>query len=163
MKTCPVCKENYTDDDLNFCLNDGRTLVKVNDDPPPTVFMNQARTTNQNWSDYQTNTRWQNQPLANNQPFGIQGQNQQFIVQGQNQTLPTVSLILGILGILLSCCYGGIPLGAGALITGYLALSSINREPMIYSGRGMAIGGMITGAIGLITTLFWVIFIIASK
>lgn len=164
MKTCPLCKKNYDDDNLNFCLNDGGILVKVSDDAPPTVFMNQARTTNQNWTDYDANTRWQNQPLANTQPYAVQGQNQQFSVQGQNQTLSTVSLILGILSVLLSiCCYGGIPLGAGALITGFLAFNNIKKEPMIYSGRGMAIGGMITGAIGFITTIFWIIFIIATS
>lgn len=163
MKTCPLCKQTYDDDNLNFCLNDGGILTKVDNDAPPTVFMNQARTTNQNWTDYEANARWQNQPLANTQPYGVQGQNQQFALQGQNQTLATVSLILGILGILLACCYGGIPLGAGALITGYLALNQINREPMIYSGRGMALGGLITGAIGLITTVFWVIIVLVSK
>ena len=28
MKVCPTCKETYKDDDLNFCLADGATLVK---------------------------------------------------------------------------------------------------------------------------------------
>lgn len=161
MKTCPLCKQTYNDDDLNFCLNDGSTLVKVNDDPPPTVFMNQARTTNQNWSDYETKNQWQNQPPANNQSYGMVGQNQQFAAEGQNQTLAIVSLILGILGILLTfCCYAGIPLGAGALVTGYLALNNIKKEPMIYSGRGMALGGLITGALGLVFTFIWIIFVI---
>ncbi len=27
MKQCPVCKTNYTDDSLNFCLNDGAALT----------------------------------------------------------------------------------------------------------------------------------------
>jgi len=166
MKTCPICKQTYTDDDQNFCLNDGGILVKVNDDPPPTVFMNQARTTNQNWSDAATNSPWnnqQNRQMANNQPLGVQGQNQAFAVQGQNQTLPTISLILGILGILLICCWGGVPFGAGALVTGYLALGNVNREPMNYGGRGVAIGGMITGAIALATGLFWIFIMALSK
>jgi len=28
MKICPTCKKTYTDDDLNFCLSDGATLLK---------------------------------------------------------------------------------------------------------------------------------------
>ncbi|MEO8574777.1 MAG: DNA translocase FtsK 4TM domain-containing protein, partial [Pyrinomonadaceae bacterium] len=28
MKICPSCKETYKDDDLNFCLSDGTTLIK---------------------------------------------------------------------------------------------------------------------------------------
>ena len=28
MKICPTCKETYKDDDLNFCLADGATLIK---------------------------------------------------------------------------------------------------------------------------------------
>jgi S-DNA-T family DNA segregation ATPase FtsK/SpoIIIE len=28
MKICPTCKETYKDDDLNFCLSDGTTLLK---------------------------------------------------------------------------------------------------------------------------------------
>src|SRR6185503_1914517 len=28
MKVCPTCKKTYKDDDLNFCLSDGATLLK---------------------------------------------------------------------------------------------------------------------------------------
>lgn len=28
MKVCPTCKETYKDEDLNFCLSDGATLIK---------------------------------------------------------------------------------------------------------------------------------------
>ena len=28
MKVCPTCKETYPDDDINFCLSDGTTLLK---------------------------------------------------------------------------------------------------------------------------------------
>lgn len=161
MKICPVCKQTYNDDNLNFCLNDGGTLERIGDDAPPTVFMNQARTTQQNWSEYETNNQWQNQPLANNQNFGVQNQN--FAVQGQNQTLATVSLILGILSIVLICCWGGIPLGTGALVTGYLAYNNINREPHIYSGQGMAIAGIVTGGIGIVLAFFMIISAIFSN
>ncbi len=28
MKVCPTCDKTYTDDDINFCLSDGTTLLK---------------------------------------------------------------------------------------------------------------------------------------
>ena len=48
MKTCPTCNQNYTDDTLNFCLNDGAVLNQhtTGDMAPPTVFMGQSSPTN---------------------------------------------------------------------------------------------------------------------
>lgn len=154
MKTCPVCKQNYTDQDLYFCLNDGTALVSVNDEPQPTVFMNPDRQTGQIRTDLNTNPGWDNQPLINQVDFGM---NQPVSFQEPNQTLPIISLILGILSVVLGCCWGGIPLGTGAAITGFLAIQNINREPMNYTGRGMAVGGIVTGAIGLILGLLMII------
>ncbi len=37
MKQCPVCKTNYTDDTLSFCLSDGQQLVALPDDFPTVV------------------------------------------------------------------------------------------------------------------------------
>lgn len=34
MKRCPTCQSTYTDDSLNFCLQDGTTLLRVEDAPP---------------------------------------------------------------------------------------------------------------------------------
>lgn len=35
MKRCPACNQNYTDDTLRFCLNDGAPLLSVADPPSP--------------------------------------------------------------------------------------------------------------------------------
>jgi hypothetical protein len=40
MKYCPNCRSNYTDDNLQFCLQDGTQLVK---DEPETVMRNPMR------------------------------------------------------------------------------------------------------------------------
>ena len=153
MKKCSICNQTYTDESLNFCLNDGGTLTKISDDAPPTVFMNQARTTNQtNWANndpfsaprVEPLSPWQNQSPAQNpsymsaQPF-----------QARDKTLPTISMVLGILGIVFFCCYGGIPFGIGALVTGYLGFNNVNKNPAQYDGRGLAIAGMIMGVISL--------------
>ena len=45
MKICPRCQRTYTDDNLNFCLDDGVVLQQTAGEPPATVFMNQPRPT----------------------------------------------------------------------------------------------------------------------
>lgn len=165
MKFCPVCNQTYTDDNLNFCLTDGGTLNdyqdNFNSDVPPTVLLNQTRTTQPNWQNYEPAAPWQNQPLQSNQASPLQP-NQPFYpaqYQAQNQTLPTLSLVLGIFGILFTCCYGGIPLGAAAVVTGYIGLKNANENSQQFGGRGLAIAGMITGAVGLLISVG--IFLIA--
>src|SRR5829696_2561168 len=135
MKVCPNCNQTYTDESLNFCLNDGATLTNLQtDEPPPTIQMNTARTTSPNYSDQPTNftdqpfgnqpnfgnaplSSWQNPSVSPNQPSYMAPV---MAVRGQNQTLPVISLVLGILGLVLLCCWGGIPFGIAAVITGYL-------------------------------------------
>ena len=165
MKICSICNQTYVDDNLNYCLSDGGTLTSFNDDTPPTVMLNRARTTQQNWDNYQSPAPWENQPLQPNQSYQPVGQNQSFYpaqMQGQNQTLPTVALALGIISMLFACCYGGIPLGAAALIVGFLGLKNVNESPMEYGGRGLAIGGIVTGVIGLLISLGLFLLVIIS-
>lgn len=49
MKVCPKCGTNYTDETLNFCLEDGavlnRTEVTAPPEPPPTVMVQEAANT----------------------------------------------------------------------------------------------------------------------
>jgi hypothetical protein len=166
MKVCSICNQTYSDENLNFCLSDGGLLIQQKDDAPPTILMNEVRTTQPNWGEYEAaSTPWQNQPLQQtnqsqfpNQPFYPSG-----AVRGQDQTLPTISLILGILGIMLFCCYGGFPLGLAAAVTGYLGLQNTNKDPMQYGGRNLAIAGIILGAIAFLINLLLVLFgILAS-
>lgn len=157
MKICPVCNQKYTDESLNFCLNDGTTLATSGDEPPPTIIMDAPRKTNPNFSDYQTNFGNPNQQIYQ-QPFAAPS-----VFQKQDQTLPVISLILGIFGLVLICCYAGFPLGAAAIVTGYLGMSNANKDPMQYGGKGMAIAGMVLGAAGILVTLVWIfIFLISS-
>ncbi len=46
MKICPRCQKTYTDENLNFCLEDGSVLEQAGGGPlPETVMMNQPRIT----------------------------------------------------------------------------------------------------------------------
>ncbi|MEQ1605848.1 MAG: DUF4190 domain-containing protein [Pyrinomonadaceae bacterium] len=152
MKQCPRCKQTYSDDQLNFCLEDGEMLSgfvqeqpsRYIDDSPPTVVLDEARRTNP--------TNWPAQPpLAPpaqwQQPAAAPAQFAQFaIAPSPNQTLAIVSLALGIASITIGwCCYSGLLLSPAALITGLIALSQIKRDPSKYTGKGLAIGGIATG------------------
>lgn len=71
------------------------------------------------------------------------------------RSLPTgmavASLVLGILGLLTSAFLLGGLLGLVAVILGVIALSKIKRGEA--GGRGMAVGGIITGILAMLVTI----------
>lgn len=71
------------------------------------------------------------------------------------RSLPTgmavAALVLGILGLLTSAFLLGGLLGLVAVILGVIALSKIKRGEA--GGRGMAIGGIITGILAMLVTI----------
>lgn len=160
MKVCPHCSQTYTDDSLNFCLNDGMTLTEAasESDPPPTVFMDPPRTTNPNFTDYDTPFGKPDQQIFQ-QPYSPP----QAFSGSKDQTLPIISLVLGVLGFLTICCHGGVPMGIGAVITGYLGMKNADQNPQKYGGKGIAIGGLILGAIGLLSGVIWIILTIMGS
>ena len=139
--------------------------MQVNDDAPPTVFMNEVRPTSpSNWPTIsppfsppnyeQPISPWQNQSMSENPSYMAAGR-----LEGPDKTLPTISLVLGILGIVLFfCCYAGVPFGLGALATGFIGLNNINKNPMQYGGRNFAIAGMIMGGISFIGLILVLLF-----
>lgn len=173
MKKCPVCQQTYTDDDLNFCLNDGGTLQTVRDDPPPTIFMNKPRPTSENqWSGVNQTSPWEtpantNQPNAWTNPH--QSQSPMFTppmspAGQQNQSMAIISLVSGISAVLLGiCCYLGIPLGSVALVTGYLGMTKANENPLQYGGRTLAIIGMIAGGVGFLISAGMLLLVLITK
>jgi hypothetical protein len=62
-----------------------------------------------------------------------------------SKTKAIISMILGILSLLLCCCwYISVPLAIASLVLGILAIK--NNEP----GRGMAIAGIVTSSVGIV-------------
>ncbi|MGI8470233.1 MAG: DUF4190 domain-containing protein [Pyrinomonadaceae bacterium] len=165
MKICPTCHQTYTDDSLNFCLNDGSTLQAqaARDEPPPTVFMNQPRTTNPQYAD---ETKWGNAPVGSwqnpspmqNQPFALSS-----FPQSPNQTVPTLALVFGILSLILICCYGGFYFGIAAVILGYIGMNNANNDSAQYGGKNLAIAGMICGAASFVIALLIVLIAIIGS
>ena len=115
-------------------------------------------TTNPNFTDY--NTPFGN---ADRQIYQAPYSPPMAITSSVDQTLPIISLVLGVLGFVTICCYGGFPLGLAAVITGYLGMKNADQNPQKYGGKGMAIGGLILGAIGLISGVIFIIGVIISS
>ncbi len=169
MKKCPKCGQTYTDKDLNFCYEDGELLSYMAEDaptrtyndrssyldePPPTEFLGSSRVTDQtSWTPPQAPpVVWQAGPV--DPPFA----NFPTIVS-PDQTFAIVSLCLGVGAVTIGwCCSSGFLLSPAALITGFIALSQIKRDPTRYGGRGFAIGGIIAAAVFLVAYLAFILF-----
>lgn len=68
--------------------------------------------------------------------------------------LAVASLVLGIVGIVTSFLLFGALLGLVALILGFVALGKVKRGEA--DGRGLAIGGIVTGVLAMLLTLILV-------
>jgi hypothetical protein len=168
MKRCPRCNKTYSDDTLNFCLDDGELLTIQQPDPggyieePPTMVLDAARVTDPiSWPQQPTGlppAKWASPaPVAQQQFGGLRA------VRRPEQTLATVSMILGIISLAVSCCYGGIWLGIPAAIVGFIAFQKANTDSERYGGKGLAIAGIIMGGISFLITLLIIVGVIASS
>jgi hypothetical protein len=178
MKRCPTCNREFTDPTLSFCIDDGATLLRVSDpqlesqrtalftDPPPTVNMPPPQPTRS------ASNPFSYRPPEPPQPYGWAGDSaQQWVAPpppvrqtGQQQTLAVVSLILGVLSITIGWICGGPILGLFAVVLGGIALMQIKNNPIHYTGKPFAFGGIATGGIALLATVamfaFWIIMMI---
>lgn len=88
--------------------------------------------------------------------WGDQGAASPLVGTGtQNKTFALLSLIFGILSV--PCC-GFLVFAVAALVLGFVAVSKEKSEPANYGGRGMAIAGIVLGAVSLVLGLLsWVL------
>lgn len=172
MKRCPRCGQGYSDESINFCLNDGELLVVYSgdepktlfadqptrfEDAPPTVSMDPTRITNQ--TGWQAPAPWQGASSPAPSPAYAMGS----ITRPRDQTLPTIALLLGVLSCFVVCCYGGIWLGIPAAIIGFLGMKNADTDPTRYGGRGMAIAGMVLGTVTFLASLIFLFFGILAR
>jgi len=124
MKTCPSCSRSYTDDALNFCLQDGTPLVIEADLPSETTRYSVPRETNPPPTEmYRPNPPVQPAPISN-QPY-----QPQYMPLPQYTPMPmarqprsnAVWWILGGLAVF-------VVLSIGAVIV-ILAVASMSAEP----------------------------------
>jgi hypothetical protein len=101
MKICPTCRKTYTDENLNFCLEDGSVLTYARSEQPETMIMNPARPTQPSAATINqpiSQPGWSNQPAYTMQP---------------KKSSRTWLWVVGILGLAVLLCGGG---GAGLLL-----------------------------------------------
>lgn len=100
MKICPKCQKTYSDENLNFCLDDGTTLMQSNSRPdslPATVMITQARPTGEP-------AQFGNQSGAAQANWNTPNQ---YSMQPPPQKSKNWLWIVGILGGLMLICGGG--------------------------------------------------------
>ena len=92
MKICPTCRKTYSDDGLNFCLDDGSVLTLASDNNAQTVMMNQPPFTDPNPAQG-VRTSYGDQAGYSMQP---------------QKSLKVWMWVLGLLGLLVLVCGGGL-------------------------------------------------------
>ena len=167
MKRCPTCNQQFTDEWLTFCTQDGTSLVEMPaspNDPPATVLYPSLPPTvspsEQPTMDY---------PDAY-QPPALQPVGQQPLQGGwapppppayasqPQQNTAVLSLVLAIASIPLGfCCYVGLLISPVAIGLGIFSLIKIKQDPTKWGGKGMAIAGIVIGSLYLVVAALWIL------
>ena len=75
-----------------------------------------------------------------------------------NNPLAITSLVCGIISLpMVICCYG-LPFNGIAVITGFIAISQIDKAPDTMTGKGMAIAGIVLGVVSIVLLVLQIIF-----
>ena len=150
MKRCPTCSQIFEDEWLTFCTIDGSPLIDTGPlYQPPTVVVPPSAETRADTgqqpragivnADYQsppqsTPSVWQPPPPPT--------------VTGPSQSLAVWSMVLGLVSITLGwCCSFGLLTAPVAVVLGIYALSQIKSDPRRYTGKPLAITGIVSGAL----------------
>jgi len=162
MKRCPTCSQIFEDEWLTFCTTDGSPLIDTGElyqqptvvAPPPVETREDAVP----------------QPIAEIAPADYRSPLQNVpptwqppppprTVAGPSQNLAVWSMVLGLVSITLGwCCSFGLLTAPLAIVLGIYALSQIKSDPNRYSGRPLAITGIVSG--GLYFVLLAIIVLI---
>lgn len=95
------------------------------------------------------------------QPWGPPASSPYGVVPASAPTdgLAIASLITGVVSMVAAflCCLGGF-IGIGAVVMGVMSRKRIGQSNGASSGNGLAVGGIVTGAIGLVIALLTLAF-----
>ncbi len=171
MKYCPQCKRQFNEAWLSFCSDDGTPLVQELTPPSDPNWDPRIREPQVQTPDEQA-TQWlpREPPVAGGwiapderppmSPGVWQAPRPPAVyprTPSPSQNLAMASMIVGLSGILLSWCFGPVP-GIVALVLGLVALSQIKKSPEKYTGKGMAIAGIVIGAVNIAFYILLLIF-----
>ncbi len=162
MKRCPTCNQTFSDEWLTFCTVDGTALIETGTLPPalPTVVVPQTSEAQENpveqarpaFSAPDSRSPLQNIPSWQPPPPPA-------MMVGPSQGLAVSSMVLGLVSITLGwCCSFGLLTAPVAIVLGIVALSQIKNQPNRYTGKPLAIAGIVSG--GLYFVLVAVIVLI---
>jgi len=148
MKRCTTCNRTFDEEWLAFCTDDGSTLIEttsapLSNDPPPTVFIPPAVSTDPARRSRlicravitrpnQLPPVWRPPPP----PPMRQG-------TGQKQGLAVATLILGIFSITIGwCCSLGLLSAPVGIVLGIISLVQIKNDPVTNTGKPLSIIGL---------------------
>jgi hypothetical protein len=159
-KRCPTCNQEFTDEWLTFCTNDGTALVSsdtssieppvtlVSGSMPPSVSPLEQPTLDMPGSMPPPPMYQAPQPMPPAVQPGWKVPPPPAYPAQTDKNLALLSLIAGIVSMTVGwCCYFGVLTSPVAIGLGLYALSQIKKNPNKYGGRGMAIGGIVTGSL----------------
>ncbi len=131
MKICPKCQKTYSDDNLNFCLDDGSVLSQsaappAEDKLPETVMMNSPRVTSANSPVDPAPPAWGHQQQS--QPTW--GATPAFQAAATKPKSKTWIWVLGILAVVVFVCGGGL-VGFGLLVANVDPVESDNKNKAV--------------------------------
>lgn len=176
MKQCPKCNSACSDDDV-ICKNCGYLFTPAgfdSDEPPQSSVNNSNGISHQNGSNSpygtppQGNNPYGAPPQGNpNNPYGAapqsgfnSHQNQEFGNQNNVYAQPTTnglsiaSLVLGIVGVVFSCCYAfGIIPAIISLVFGIISKKKIKESQGAQKGSGMSLAGIILSVVGILLSI----------
>jgi hypothetical protein len=170
MKRCPSCSRTYEDDALSFCLTDGSPLVKDESAAGSIDQLSTATPPVADWSAPPAQAvstdapMWGSVGMPPQQPApSWSGGYPQVpppppFPQSKEQGLAIASLVCGVLSFLCCSVFTGIP----AIVLGLMALNKEKSDPNRYGGKGMAIGGIILGALSVVLLAIYGILMLAG-
>lgn len=150
MKRCPTCNQIFEDEWLTFCTIDGSPLIDTGalyqpptvvappplETPPDTAQQPSGAIVTADYRSLpQTSAAtWQPPPPPS--------------AMGPSQSLAVWSMVLGLVSITLGwCCSFGLLTAPVAVVLGIYALSQIKSDPRRYTGKPLAITGIVSGGL----------------
>jgi hypothetical protein len=83
---------------------------------------------------------------------------QPYAVAPRKNGLGIASMVLGIVGVVVPCFWILQIPGVLAVVFGAVALSQLKKQPEKYTGRGMAVAGLVLGLVALVIMLLFIVF-----
>jgi hypothetical protein len=156
MKRCPTCNQTFSETWLSFCTQDGTTLIDDSvsrSEPPPTVMSSAPPpvsnpTPPANWNSPSGGLGSGQFPVPQPIQSSWQPPPPPAYASGQQQGLAVASMICGIFTVTIGwCCYLGVISGPVAIGLGIYSLIQIKNNPDKFSGKPLAITGIICSAV----------------